>query len=185
MLTARAIPGLIYVPSLLDAGQQAFCVDAIFASPWRESTGIGRRTQHYGWVYDYRQKGVPASAYLGPLPTWLSRLSRLVSRETGIDATWEQAIINEYMPGVGIGENADSADFGPAIATISLLGSASMTFRPIYRSPETHSVPLTAGDLLVMTGKSRRPMTHEIDGATVTERRISITFRTLGAHTRG
>ena len=35
----------------------------------------------------------------------------------------EQCIVNEYRPGQAIGMHADHRDFGPVVASLSLVGS--------------------------------------------------------------
>ncbi len=93
--------------------------------------------------------------------------------------TWDQAIVNEYTPGVGIGQHSDSCAFGPYVATVSLLSDTTMRFRPTYGSPHVTLVPLPRRSAIVMTGPSRAPWTHEIVGSDVRSRRISVTFRTV------
>lgn len=65
-----------------------------------------------------------------------------------------------------------------SIIGISLLSSCTLHLRGIINS-DTYSVVLTPGSLYRLQGKSRYEYSHEIDGATVTERRISLTFRNL------
>ena len=64
------------------------------------------QTQHYGYLYDYTKRLVNESDYLGPLPEWQKPiLAKLES--IGFDNKIDQAIINEYVPGQGIGPHID------------------------------------------------------------------------------
>jgi hypothetical protein len=72
-----AINGLVLVEDYIGRDQHDALVAAIDVAPWR--TDLSRRTQHYGYVYDYRARRVDASMYLGQLPVWLADLAIRVS----------------------------------------------------------------------------------------------------------
>lgn len=95
---------------------------------WRAH--LKRRVQHYGWRYDYRARRVTADMHLGPLPGWLAPLSARVGALPEFEQSPDQVIVNEYLPGQGISAHVDCEPcFGPAIASLSLGGSAEMDFR--------------------------------------------------------
>ena len=181
-------PGLHYLPGLLTPGELLLLVDSIDAHPWNGALA-SRRTQHHGYLYDYRARTVLPEHHLGPLPDWLQSLAERVHATTGLICQVPvQAIINDYGPGQGIGWHYDSLAFGPEVATISLLEPWHMEFHSTYRpklvSGERDSL-LEPGSCLVMTGDSRYRWFHSIpklktekDGH-LRGRRLSITLRTL------
>lgn len=181
--------GLHYLPNFLTPEQQQAAVRHIDAAvnEWRND--LRRRTQHYGWVYDYRAKAITPDHYLGRLPDWLDEIAQnvfeqAVNPETGLrlfDQVPEQCIINEYVGSQGIAEHTDHAGFGPAIATVSLINEWPMLFAPRYRRPTT-PVALETGSCLTMTGPSRHVWTHQIERNQQRprgQRRLSLTFRTV------
>src|SRR5688572_27206255 len=122
------IAGLSYLADYLDAAQQAALVQAIEASPWRGD--LARRTQHYGYVYDYRARKVDASMYLGPLPAWLAALAERITQDGHCALVPDQAIINEYQPGQGIADHIDCEPcFGEVVMSLSLLAPVVMDFK--------------------------------------------------------
>src|SRR5436190_18377754 len=96
------INGLVLVEDYIGKDQHDALVTAIDAALWRSE--LARRTQHYGYVYDYRARRVDASMYLGPLPVWLEDLATLILQDGYCRVPPDQAIINEYLPGQGIAD---------------------------------------------------------------------------------
>ena len=102
-----------------------------------------------------------------------------------------QCIVNEYLPGQGIGMHADHRDFGPIVASLSLGADWPMRFRP--RATRPYAAGALPGDevavlprrsVLVLAGRARSAWMHGIDrgdSARETARRVSATFRTLAA----
>lgn len=177
------IPGLVVCRGVLSLRERDEALRHIDAAPWRKD--LRRRVQHYGWVYDYRKRTLDPSMFLGPLPEWVGAVIDLLPWQWATTA-WDQCIVNEYLPGQGIGEHSDAATFGPAVVTITLCGSATMSFRQRFSHGRAESaldpivaVPLVAGEALVLTGPARRPWTHEILGNSVASRRVSLTLRTV------
>ena len=70
---------------------------------------------HFGYKYDYTSRGLDETARIGPLPEWLAQLSSMVREAASTEAKqlldsrrpFEQAIINEYLPGQGIAPHID------------------------------------------------------------------------------
>ena len=100
-----------------------------------------------------------------------------------------QCIVNEYLPGQGIGMHSDHRDFGPIVASLSLGADWPMCFRPSgarpYRAsaaprrPDRNAAPPLR---LLLTGASRHAWMHGIDrtqSARQSVTRISATYRTL------
>ena len=122
--------GLVYLPAFLSLDEQRLAVQNVDASvnEWRND--LSRRTQHYGWRYDYRAKAITPDMRLGQLPEWLQDIAQSIfenavhptSGQPLFDHIPEQCIVNEYIGSQGIAEHTDHPGFGPAIATVSLLG---------------------------------------------------------------
>lgn len=153
---------------------------------------LSRRVQHYGYKYDYSYRGIDKSARLGPLPAWLDE----VGREAGSHSVgscqplepFEQAIVNEYMPGQGIAPHTDRDCFGPVVATVSLSSDVVMDF--FGPDGEICSQLLQRRSLMLLAGAARAKWRHGIakrkndrdpmSGQMIPrKRRVSITFRTV------
>ena len=183
-------PGLVCLKEFLTPEQQAEAVRRIAAAVDQWRNDLSRRTQHYGWRYDYRDKAITPDMYLGQLPPWLQEIAERVFEkarhpETGAKLFGripEQAIVNEYVGDSrqGIAEHTDHRGFGPAIATVSLISQWDMLFAPRYRAP-TIPVPMEIGSCLTMTGPSRSQWTHQIPrlARPPGQRRLSLTLRTV------
>ena len=177
---ARLIDGFV------DEHEAERFLAAIDTMPWR--TDLKRRVQHYGWRYDYRARAVSTDMDLGPLPNWLAKLAARVDRDGEFDATPDQVIVNEYLPGQGISAHVDCEPcFGPVIASLSLGGSAEMIFKK-RSTGERKSVILEPTNLLILSGEARYDWTHEIPARKsdvikgvrhLRTRRVSLTFRTV------
>ena len=176
---------------LLEPQEQLEAIRQIDASVDQWRSDLSRRTQHYGWRYDYRnpKRVITPDMYLGQLPPWLDAiaqriLEQAVHPETGaplFSHKPEQAIINEYVGSQGISEHSDAPGFGPAIATVSLISEWDMLFAPRYRGTTT-AVAMPVGSCITMTGPSRATWTHQIPrdrGRAPSARRLSLTFRTI------
>jgi alkylated DNA repair dioxygenase AlkB len=181
-----AIPGARYQGEFLSQWDETALLDVVDAHPWLPD--LRRRVQHYGYRYNYRLRGVPPGAYLGPLPDWLSTIAAKLVASGFLCHEPDQAILNEYEPGQGIHSHIDCVPcFGCEIATISLGSACIMRFHQ-KRSDTTADFVLSARSVLILTGEARYAWTHAIparksdtiNGAAVLRRRrVSITFRTV------
>lgn len=63
------IPGLQLHPEFITPEQEAALLQHIEQQPWQQLSK--RRVQHYGFCFDYSQRGVDAQQRLGPLPEWV------------------------------------------------------------------------------------------------------------------
>lgn len=172
------IPGLIHLSQFMNQDEQALLTYEIDDHPW--SASLRRRVQQYGCYYNYKEKKVEEKNFIGPMPQWLAILGhRIIYAADLKTAAFDQCIINEYNPGQGIGEHADSEGFGPEVACLSLGAGTTVQFRPWYNAPKSFPTPISGGDLYVMTGPCRHPWTHEILPSSTLGRRLSITFRTI------
>lgn len=174
-------PGLIYKDDFIPEEMERRLIGWIDDQQW--NTSIKRRTQHYGYEYNYTQrvalkKTTPIS---GPLLDVCQQLESIMKPE--------QCIINEYTKSQGIAAHVDAFTFGPIICSVSLLSPCNMIFT---KGDEKVSVYLAPRSLVVLTKDSRYKWKHEIkptstiklpDGKEIVKgddyRRISLTFRTM------
>ncbi|MCY4630707.1 MAG: alpha-ketoglutarate-dependent dioxygenase AlkB [bacterium] len=191
---AAAVPeGLVYRAGFLSEERERELVtwiDSEESSVWLGD--LSRRVQHYGYKYDYSYRGIDASAHLGPLPPWLERLGRDVVL-SAIDLchpidTFDQAIVNEYLPGQGIAPHTDRDCFGPVVATVSLNSDVVMDF--VGPDGQSYSQTLQRRSLVLLAGSARADWRHgiakrkndrdRVSGQVLPRRRrVSITFRTV------
>jgi alkylated DNA repair dioxygenase AlkB len=175
------VPGLHYAAGWVDGETEQALLEHIDSHEW--ITELRRRVQHYGHRYDYGSRAVGEPAE--PIPDWASALSgRLVA--DGLMDRADQVIVNEYLPGQGIGAHVDCVPcFGPVVAAVSLGSAYTMDF---LDGTQSHPVRLERGSLCVMTGPARYTWKHRIAGRMTDPgplgrvprgRRVSITFRTM------
>ena len=178
--------GAVLVPDLVTEAEERRILLRISQTPWL--TELSRRVQHYGYRYDYRGQGSARHAPATPFPLWTAAMAeRLVAHFEG--RAPEQCIVNEYLPGQGIGMHADHADFGPVVASLSLGDDWPMQFRPRTVRPYARGalpgdevVILPRRSALVLAGAARTEWMHGIDAASTriqAATRVSATFRTL------
>ena len=191
---ATAAPmGLEYRPDFLDASQEDGLLAHIDDSEWL--TDLSRRVMHFGYKYDYTSRRLDETARIGPLPEWLAQLSNMVREAASEEAKqlldphrpFEQAIINEYLPGQGIAPHIDRDCFGPLVATVSLDSAVNMDFCR-DSTGDKYQQRLAPRSLVLLYGDARSKWRHGIakrqsdtwDGQrTKRQRRVSITFRTI------
>lgn len=189
-----AVPeGLVYRPGFLSEERERellALIDGEESSAWLSD--LARRVQHYGYKYDYSYRGIDPSAHLGPLPPWLERLGRDVV-SSAVDLchpieAFDQAIINEYLPGQGIAPHTDRDCFGPVVATVSLNSDVVMDF--VGPVGQKYSQTLQRRSLVLLAGAARARWRHgiakrkndkdpAIGRVMPRQRRVSITFRTV------
>ena len=178
------IKGLTYIPNFISAAHHDKIIKWADSHPWDNT--LKRRTQQYGWKYDYRAKTVTRDAYLGDLPTVLLRIAARLHDNGLIEKIPDQCIVNEYMPGQGIGKHVDCEPcFGDRVFSLSLGSSAQMDFHSVI-GKRTESILLEPCSLLMMYGVARYDWKHGIPARhsdpqyrVHRARRISLTFRTV------
>ncbi|MXW96133.1 MAG: alpha-ketoglutarate-dependent dioxygenase AlkB [Acidimicrobiaceae bacterium] len=191
--TTAAPMGLEYHPDFLRASQEHELLARIDGSEWL--TDLSRRVMHFGYKYDYTSRRLDGTARIGPLPKWLAQLSNMVREAASEEAKlsldphqpFEQAIINEYLPGQGIAPHIDRDCFGLIVATVSLGSAINMDFCCDSTGDE-HIQRLMPRSLVLLHGDARYKWRHGIakrhsdtwnDQRTPRQRRVSITFRTI------
>lgn len=175
------VPGLAYVEAYVTPEEERALLAAIDPGPWR--TEWARRRQVHGLSYGSARA---EPELLGPLPSWLVPLAERVVREGFLEAPVANVVINEYLPGQGIGAHQDYPGFGPTVVAVSL-GSACVLELIEPKSGRKESLDVAPRSLWVLGGEARRVWTHGIaarkadvvDGVKRPRgRRVSITMRT-------
>lgn len=175
--------GLTLKPAWIEEGEAEALSQWIDTQPW--DTSLKRRTQHYGYRFDYTQRRSGKDLFLGSLPKPLDDLANRLADEFAC-APFDQVIINEYVPGQGIGPHIDrTAIFGPVVASLSLLSATMMQFS---RDHEVIEIDLPACSLIGLTDVARTEWKHAIparhadqrpSGPRPRARRLSVTFRQM------
>lgn len=174
-----SVPGVLYYPEFLPEALEKEIITELDSLPW--SNQLKRRTQHYGYIYDYRSRSLPKATT--PLSPSLLKVAKLLPFEP------TQCIVNEYLRNQGISAHTDSRVFGPIIASVSLLAPCEMIFTSGSR---VFTLTLMPRSLLILSGEAREDWKHEIKGNVKVSlpdgtiyhkpedyRRVSLTFRTL------
>lgn len=167
-------PGLILISTFVDDLMGPVLVKEIDSQPWDET--LARRTQQYGYSYDYKGGSVKPTA---PMPGHMMALGEFITDQYYPDTLFNQAIVNEYLPGQGIGPHIDANVFGGTVASLSLLSDIVMNFE---KEKNIFSLALLKDSLLILQGPARYEWKHGIsktkyDFAGKRSRRISITYR--------
>jgi alkylated DNA repair protein alkB family protein 8 len=157
-----------------------------------QATQASRRTQHFGYDYNYAMQGADAGAPARPLPPLVARIAERVRAAVSPETLpFGQVTLQEYIPGDGIPPHIDTVwAFGDVLASVSLLSGCVMRFRPVFgvvTDPEAFSdLWMPPRSLLLLTGSARYHHTHSIparkhdlvDGIAVQRgRRLSLTLR--------
>lgn len=179
----QMISGLHIIEEFITNEEETNLLDSIYSplATWNDT--IKRRTQHYGYIYDYSSRN--ALTRTTPLPSWQTNVQRRVENaieaHTGTNRMLEQLIINEYTPGQGIAAHIDSVSaFGDVVAALSLKSAVNMIFKSMDTNDtndtiNTIEVRLLPRTLALMTGDARYKYTHCIPARksdTVDGRRI-------------
>lgn len=178
------VPGLIILPEWVSSSEEDTLLDVLETYPWIQLTR--RRVQYHGYRYDVRAAS-SKELYLGPLAPWLLTLAQKLYRAGLIKDCPDAALVNEYLPGQGIGHHVDDTwAFSETILILNLGSSLEMEF---VRGSEIRAVFVENRSLLVMSGDSRYEWQHGIqersfdplpEGKTWARgRRVSITLRKI------
>jgi alkylated DNA repair dioxygenase AlkB len=168
--------GLQLIQDFITEEQEKHFLEQIESSEW--NTSLKRRTQHYGFEYDYKSK--TAAKKVTPLPEWTEEICTKL--HPFLKQHPEQMIVNEYKPGQGIGAHIDKTDaFGPVIVSVSLGSDIIMDL-----SCGDSKVPLLLPrrSALILEGEARYKWYHGIaqrthDYGKARGTRVSLTFRTM------
>ncbi|KAJ8602346.1 hypothetical protein CTAYLR_004230, partial [Chrysophaeum taylorii] len=142
--------------------EEALLLREIDSRPWDKT--LSRRTQHYGWRFDYRTKScVPAEA---PIPAAFGAVLKRPLPEI----PWQglgraQCTVNEYEPGQGIAPHVDThGAFDDGIVALSLGSGTALRVKPFPAGPNdaTHCLWLERRSLVTYVGAARYAFTHGI-----------------------
>jgi alkylated DNA repair dioxygenase AlkB len=172
------VPGLQLVRDFVSREEERKLIAAIDANAdWNVT--LRRRTQHFGYNYNYKNKEVQVGGT--PLPEWSQFLcDRLVERGL-VRARPDQMLVNEYQPGQGIGSHIDSREFEDGVVSISLGSEIAMEFVEAATELKREG-QLERRSALVLHGDARYKWRHGIaarkkDKGIARHRRLSLTFR--------
>lgn len=195
--------GLEYIKDFITSEESSKLIDFIDKQVW--SKDLSRRTQHYGYKYDYSSSNTKEKAEKIP-EEFLFLLDKL--KEYFPNGT-DQIIINEYLQSQGISKHIDKCDiFDDTLASISLLCPTEMKFYECEKIEEkilfskkkitrketgvVHTQILEPNSLVLLSNEIRYHWKHEIQKNktfTLTNgkkykkesnyRRVSITFRKM------
>jgi alkylated DNA repair dioxygenase AlkB len=182
---------LDFEPAWLSTAEAERCLAAVRAEvTWaeREIVLYGKRIMQprlVGWAGDvaYRYSGQTLEAR--PFTDTVRTLTARVNEFAG--AHFNHVLLNRYRNGRdNMGMHADDEpELGPdpVVATLSLGATRRLTLAPRRpRDGERRSLDLPSGSLLVMCGACQRRFRHGIPRQErVTEERVSLTFRMVGA----
>lgn len=185
----RIPPGLFVTLNFLTPQTEQALISEIDSMPW--SGDLARRTQHYGYKYNYKSGNVTEKA--PDMPPNIAALAAYIGQYGLFPKVPEQVIVGEYTRNQGIAAHVDSLNYGPVIVGVSLGEDTVIKFRN-KQTGEVFDVLVPHGSIYMMSGEARYNWTHEISKNVVytvpgtqeirkkgnNYRRISLTFRTLG-----
>lgn len=181
----KEIPGLVIIENFITHAEELKLLEKVNAAPWNGN--LKRRTQHYGFKYNYTDRNLDKNNYLGPLPEFSEFVLQRMLDNQLISERPVQLIVNEYTPGQGIAAHTDAKVFGDPVISLSLGSHCMFVFTQGTKKIELYLKPRT---LIIMRGESRWTWQHAIplkksDVNPVTGKteqrgiRISLTFRTV------
>ena len=135
-----ALHGLCMIEDFITVEEEKALLAFINKQPWDQDTPLPRRTQQWGYAFDYEEMTVLNEA--APIPPILDNVvarMRSIKEEVRDGSTTaterypypakpQQLIINEYTPGQGIHPHIDRACFGDCVASLSLGGAVPFVF---------------------------------------------------------
>jgi alkylated DNA repair dioxygenase AlkB len=177
-----AMPGgFHYQENILSEEEEASLVaslDTLQLKPFAFHGHLGnRRVTSFGLGYDYARRMVePADA----LPLFLTELRKKAAAFAGRSIEeFQQAGVNQYPPGAGIGWHKDKPQFG-VIVGISLLAPATLRLRRASgKSWIRRSHELKPRSIYLLDGEARIEWEHSVPP--VSSLRYALMFRTVAA----
>jgi alkylated DNA repair dioxygenase AlkB len=176
--------GFHYRSDLIDQGAEADLIAHLDDLPFRAFDFHGfsgkRLVSHFGWRYDYGKAALEAAA---PIPDFLLPLRARAAAFAGVEAeAFEQALVNQYPPGAGIGWHRDKPMFDKVVA-VSLGAPAVLRLRRRegdgFVRAKREVAPRSA---YLLSGDARDVWEHSVPA--VEALRYSVTFRTFRAGRR-
>lgn len=179
--------GLIVIENFITPEEENTLLKETCLMNWDNT--LSRRTQHYGYKYNYKSRSINNEDYLGSLPEFTNFVIDRMIEQNLINKRPEQLIINEYTPGQGIAAHIDASVFGDPVISLSAGSHCIFTFtKKLNDKEEVYDLLLKPRTLVIMSGESRYKWKHSIagkksdkthEGVMKRGTRISYTFRTL------
>lgn len=183
--TLQDISGLTYIPDYINDRLHNRLLEVINQQPWRSD--LRRRVQHYGYVYDYKNRKINSDMYLGVLPKFCQYFAEKFHEEGWFSVVPDQVIVNEYKPGQGIADHVDCEPcFEDTVISMSLGSTCVMNFTNVQNPSIIFPQVLAPKSVVILKDTARYKWKHGIkarksdliEGKRVMrETRISLTFR--------
>jgi len=176
------IKGLCLVENFISSEEERSLLSIISLNPWDRR--LKRRTQHYGYEYDYATKSVSPKR-TPPMPDWCEFVIERLLKLGIIKERPDQMIVNEYMPGQGIFPHVDDIhSFDDGIVSLSLGSRINMDLIHNRQSYNKKELVLERKSVLAFHGVARYEWRHGIaarlcDRGIPRGRRVSLTFRKM------
>lgn len=184
--------GLFYYPTVISKDlaqrlQQFLDTDCeLFGVPGRGGvvSQNARRVAHFGYRYNYTSGG---TTDLAPeFPEIIDELCGLIydTQELPEGYSFDQCIINRYLPGQGIGAHYDRKEYGEYIACFTLGSGAEMEFTQ-RDGDSRYRIYTEPSSLYIMSGPARWEWLHQMrprrsdPGHGPRDTRWSLTFRSV------
>jgi len=173
------IDGLRYEESVISEAEERTLIahlDALELAPFRFHGWTGnRRTQSFGWRYDFEDASFTAAE---PIPGWLQPLRGRAASLAGLAPDdFVHVLLACYDPGAGIGWHRDRDVFEQVVG-ISLCTPAVLRFRKRAESGfQRAKLEVRPRSAYFLSGPSRHEWEHSISPGE--HLRFSITFRTM------
>ena len=184
LFEAPLIEGLRYAEDVVSGAEEQALLDrlgGIELAPFKFHGWLGnRRTQSFGWRYDFEDASFTRA---DPLPDWLLPLRRRAGEFAGIaPGDFVHVLLARYDPGAGIGWHRDRDVFDQVVG-LSLGTPAVLRFRKRRETGFSRaSLEVAPRSAYLLSGEARHDWEHSI--APGKSLRFSITFRTLSERGR-
>jgi alkylated DNA repair dioxygenase AlkB len=171
--------GFRYRTEALTAAEEAALARALSALPFKPFEFHGhlanRQGVGFGYRYDDERRAVVEAA---PIPPFLEPVRQRIAEIFDRPAeTFQQALVNDYRVGAGIGWHRDKPRFGEVVG-LSLLAPCTLRLRrKSHAGWDRVSLSLAPRSAYLLSGPSRTLWEHSIPP--LDRPRYSITFRTL------
>ena len=179
LFDAPLIQGLAYRETLIGEAEERALIgrlEELELAPFRFHGWLGnRRTQSFGWRYDFDDASFTRAE---PLPDWLHPLRQKAADFAGLQPDdFVHVLLARYDPGAGIGWHRDRDVFDQVVG-VSLSSAATLRFRRRTGNGfDRAKVELERRSAYLLSGESRWEWEHRSTPGD--ELRFSITFRAL------
>jgi alkylated DNA repair dioxygenase AlkB len=168
---AREEVGIRFVPDFLNSEEMLALLQNIEEGTWTPDKQ-NRQVQIFG--YNFLSPDNPHAS----IPSYFESLrDKMEAHGFG---KFTELLIADYAPGVGVDPHVDRFFWGERVVGLSLISHCTMNLSD-FRTEEEHTLELTPGSIYCLEGRARYEFAHGIEGKSVTERRVSLTFRTLAS----